>query len=95
MLKSSFEIYVSVCYNVSSEQPKRCKSSFCRTYTFSFFLGGNRHEQRKSELSCRIVDQIFIQKIAEESGFTADYICAALLRLFRGEKKRIHGYCIE
>ena len=42
-----------------------------------------------------IVDQIFIQKIAEESGFTADYICAALLRLFRGEKKRIHGYCIE
>ena len=42
-----------------------------------------------------IVDQIFIQKIAEESGFTAEYICAALLRLFRGEKKRIHGYCIE
>ena len=32
-----------------------------------------------------IVDQIFIQKIAEESGFTADYICAALLRLFHSE----------
>ena len=66
------------------------------TISREFGSGGRTIGRRTAEkLGIPCYDAELIQKIAEESGFTADYICTALLRLFRGEKKRIHGYCIE